>query len=250
MRTYLGTRVVYVVGVCVFLFGSVGQVKADTITMISSITGPGGMGSGSVATINPDNDNVTTNNPNIINITKTFLVFAPIDIVFDVANSAGTTEYFITETIVNQTDVEWRDFHFELGFRGFGTSNLNFVSSDLVSSGFSGLDFDTPNRDPAITSSVFTQISHGTTVISLRGGSLPPGSSMIVTFSLDIPPMVAELHLDGLNQFTIRQTPSADPPMGEPAEPTTITLLTLGLAGVAVKMRKRLKSRKSGQGSQ
>ena len=34
----------------------------------------------------------------------------------------------------------------------------------------------------------------------------------------------------------------------EPAEPTTILLLCTGLAGVAIKTRKKLKSRKSGQG--
>lgn len=247
MRTYLNTRRSFMWLTCLFLlFSGVAQVKADTITIISSITGPGGTGSGSVTTVNPNNDNVTANNPNIISITITFTAVAPIDIVFNVANSAGTTEYFFTSTIVNSSGVAWDHFHVRLGFRGFGTDN-GFVLSDLGADEF---HFDTPDRNPPVTSSFFTIINHGSDLIDLDTPALPAGSSMTLTFSVDIPANVAGLHPDGLSQFTIRLSPSlSEFPVGDPVvEPATITLLSLGLSGVALKAHSQRKAHKSKDG--
>jgi len=66
---------------------------------------------------------------------------------FVVANSGGTTEYLVTQSLVNNSGQTWTDFHFELGF-GVGTDFIRSGDTD-------GLDFDTPDQDPAPTSSVF-----------------------------------------------------------------------------------------------
>lgn len=215
---------------------SVSVSQARIITSISPPTG-GGLGDQAcpeiqtgVSTSAPNNDNSIGTSPNqIIGFPglsctpKTFQEIAPIDTVLFVELSDGTTEYFFTETVVNDTDSTWIDFHFELGF---GTRD-NFRRFDEVPLPFNIAvpDFDTPNRDPAPTSSKFTNLIHQDISLWWSGGSVAPGETVDFTFSVDVPDDF--LGLDLYNNFTIRQVPTVTP------EPSSILGL-VALGGIAL----------------
>ena len=228
----------------VISLGSVSASQARIITDISPPTGPGLGGQiclpiqTPVNTDTENNDNSLGASPNqILNFPglsctpKTFEVIAPIDTRLFVQLSGGTTEYFFTETVVNDTDSTWTDFHFELGF----DTGDNFRRFDEIPLplNIAVPDFDTPNRDPAPTSSKFANLIHQDLSLWWSGGSVAPGETVDFTFSVDVPDDF--LGLDLYNNFTIRQTPTVVP------EPTsTLALLALGSIGAgSVVLRNR-----------
>ena len=170
---------------------------------------------------------------------KDFNAASPIDIVFGVANSGGTTEYASLELAVNSTGLTWTDYRFELGF---GTRG-NFVRS-----GDDGLDFDTPDRDPAASAVVvgtpFSSGNHDDDTIEWKCGSVPHGSVAFFTFSFDVPDAdgIPEFAWSGDTgyQFTLRQYPGVAPDEGgDPVIPEPSSLWLLGLGGVAVFLKRR-----------
>ncbi|MBD2343569.1 PEP-CTERM sorting domain-containing protein [Anabaena subtropica] len=240
-RTLITTLVISV------YFG--GTSQARTITDISPPTGPGQVGlfcpqvQTPVATPSPNNDNSITPSPNqILNFPglscspKNFQAIAPIDTQLFVSPSGGTTEYFITETVVNNTSSIWNGFKFQIGFG----INDNFAPPELilVPFGFAIPDFDFNGlgSDVPPTSSRFAQVlQDGSYNLQWLGGTVAPGESVNFTFSIDVPD-----DLDGNNfydAFTIRQTPITK---GVP-EPTSITsfltLLSVVGSGFALKRK-------------
>jgi len=187
--------------------------------------------------VSPNNDNTAAPSPNTI-ATGGFGIFLNaggfdiLDYEFNIADSGGTTEYFFTTNVVNNSGVAWDDFHFQLGF-GTGAA---FVP---VSAGF-GLDFDTPDADPAPTSTVFSVLNHqenlvewsGATVNYL-GGSAGAPFSVAFSLSIDVPDGVAALHPQGVNRFTLRSFPTAQ----QVPEPATAALFGVGLAWAALRRR-------------
>lgn len=215
-----------------------GAAQARIIDSISPPTGPG-LGNvvcsqvqTSVDTPLPNNDNSIASSPNQIRnfpgfscTPKTFQVIAPIDTQVFVKPSGGTTEYFFTETAVNDTNSTWNGFTFSIGF---GT-NDNFGPPELISVpyGFAipVFDFNGSKSDPKPTSSNFTQlIQDGSFRLEWSGGSVAPGESVDFTFSVDIPDDLAGNNF--YDSFTIRQVPSAEP-IPEPS-----ALLGLGAFGL------------------
>ena len=164
----------------------------------------------------PNNDNSVSSSSNqILNFpgiscSLTFQAVAPIDTQLSVLPSGGTTEYFLAQTVVNQTNSTWNGFSFSIGFGSGG----NFVPPELilVPPGFAipVFDFNGSTSDPQPTSSKFTQlIGDGSFRIDWSGGLVAPGESIDFTFSVD----VAD-DQEGNNFydfFTIRQTPIAEP---------------------------------------
>lgn len=200
-------------------FNEVSQAR-----VITSISPPTGLGLGDifcpqvqtpVNTPNPNNDNSIAPSPNQIRpisglscTPKTFQAIAPIDTQLFVEPSKGTTEYFFSERVLNDTNSTWNGFSFRIGFG----VNDNFGSPELilVPPGFAigDFDFNGSSSDPKPTSSKFAQlVQDGSFGLEWSGGSVAPGESVDFTFSVDVPD-----DLDANNfydSFTIRATPSA-----------------------------------------
>ncbi|WP_228049100.1 MULTISPECIES: PEP-CTERM sorting domain-containing protein [unclassified Nodularia (in: cyanobacteria)] len=218
-----------------------GIAQARTITEISP---PTGAGQGDlfcpqvqtpVDTTFVNNDNSVTASPNqILDFPGlscsplTFQAIAPIDTQLFVAPSGGTTEYFVTETVVNNTSSIWNGFNFKIGFG----VNDEFAPPELilVPFGFAipEFDFNGLGASPQPTSSQFAQLlQDGSYNLQWSGGLVAPGESVDFTFSVDVPD---DLETNNFyDSFTIRQTPITT----TVPEPTSISglLALLGLVG-------------------
>ncbi len=218
--------------------GTAGQLEALVVTEFGP---PGGPGLGGIVVLqvqtpvptpDPNNDNASPSR-NVITLpglccdAKPFGALASIDIVFQLQESGGSTEYFFTEVVRNSTGAPWGDFHFELGLGTRDTfarfSQIAFFRPTVVP------DFDTPDRDPAPASSVFTHLQHEPDALAWTRGSVPPGATVQFTFSFDAP----DDPLGSLTQFTLRQRPTAVP------APSPLLLVAAGLLATAAMLRPR-----------
>jgi hypothetical protein len=187
-------------------------------------TGPG-LGTVNIPVIftaNLNNDNQTGGGPEDNNITvpiKKFENLGYIDIVFNVSNSGGITEYQVAETVDNDTGIPWSEFTMQLGF-GFGSS---FVSSLPLD----GLDFDAPSYDSFPTSGAFSTITPVTEDLLHFTNGLHSTGFQPYSFRIDVP--------DGISQFTLRQVPVAVP------EPSLVLLSGFaGLGMLILSLKKQL----------
>lgn len=170
----------------------------------------------------PNNDDTAGASPNTVFVTqKNYIAIGPVDIVFNVINSGGTSEYLFTEGVFNNTGLNWGAYHIELGF-GY---DAGFVKSTLGD----GLDFDAPdfnspfNFNPGGT--FFPTVSVTEDDVYASGGVMPYLSfAGYFRFTVDVP--------DGISSFTVRQSPVAVP------EPTALGLLALGVAAFVSKRRR------------
>lgn len=216
--------------------------------IITSISPPSGTGQGdvfclqvqtSVDTPFPNNSGNQINNfPGLSCTPKTFREIAPIDTQLFVEPSGGTTEYLLSERVVNSTEYIWDGFNMEIGFPsddGLGGDNFASPAVILVSP---GLAIPTFNNAP-LTSSKFSQVNpDGSFNLNWSGGTVAPGESVDFTFSIDIPD-----DLEGNNfydSFTIRQLPIASKLNENKTvpEPSLIFgLLSLLGSGLAIKRK-------------
>ncbi|HKQ47079.1 MAG TPA: choice-of-anchor F family protein [Phycisphaerae bacterium] len=157
----------------------------------------------------PNNDNQVGVSPNLVQVLqKNYVGIGPVDLVFTVADTGGTTEYRMNEGVANNTGIAWSDYHMELGF-GFGSG---FVPATPGG----GLDFDAPDHDSPVTMGPGFPGFLVTELEIFASGFLPNtafNGGMI--FHLDVP--------DGVSEFTLRQSPVPVP------EPTTVVMLLCGL---------------------
>lgn len=158
-----------------------------------------------------NNDNQVGVSPNLVQVLqKNYVGIGTVDIVFDVSNTGGTTEYRINEGVANNTGLVWSGYHMELGY-GIGAS---FVPATPGG----GLDFDAPDHDSGVTfGAAFPSFS--VLELDIFATGVVPNTAFAggIIFHLDVP--------DGITQFTLRQSPV---PVPEPAS----ALLLLGAWGV------------------
>lgn len=161
----------------------------------------------------PNNDNAVGTSPNSIFVTqKDYRAIGPVDLVFDVRDTGGVTEYFVMEGVQNSTGADWNGYHIELGF-GEG---LGFVKSTPGD----GLDFDAPDYDSDFDFNpggiFFPTVAVTEDDIIASGGTQFDGMfAGNFLFHVDVP--------DGISSFTIRQSPIGIP------EPAGLLLATLAV---------------------
>jgi hypothetical protein len=159
-------------------------------------------------TVNANNDNIGMDNPNQISLVGLDIMgLDPIDILIPASSSSdasGTTEYILMlGTAANMTDVAWSGFEIELG-SGIGADFVRLSTRALP--GVSGLDFDTPDRDPPVSSPSFSSITHDADLLSFSGGNVSVGEvASAQNFSIDIPDTTNTA--DSTYHFTIRLRP-------------------------------------------
>lgn len=197
------------------------SAQAGQITGITWFSGVASVAGEGVAPAAPaNNDNVVGTSPNTIFILqKDYVGIGPVDIVLDVIDSGGVTEYLVTEGVQNSTGLDWSGYRIELG-TGTGAGFVKSTPGD-------GLDFDYPDFDSDLDFNpggfFFPTVTATEDDLTATGGVHPDFAyAGNYLFHVDVP--------DGITSFTIRQTPIPVP------EPASAGLLALG--GLALRRRR------------
>jgi hypothetical protein len=217
------------------LIGDVRGADAALITGFGSSSLPGSGSVGPVgATPAPNNDNAAATNPNTVPYNLFVNALGLIEMEFVVTDSGGTTEYRFPQAFFNISSQSWTSFGFELGF-GTGAS---FVRSTLNDA----LDFDVEDLTQTPFASAFPTLERQADTLHWSGATVGFVGRAIFDFAVDVPDDLRRVNPYGENRFTLRQTPNAPspdaPPTGVP-EPTTMTLMGVGLLGLAAAGRSR-----------
>ena len=198
------------------------RLRAGQITNINWFSGVASVASTTFSPPSaPNNDDVAGASPNTVFVhQKNYVGIGPVDLMFGTLDTGGVTEYLMTESVFNNTGLNWGSYHIELGF-GQGTGFVKSTPGD-------GLDFDAPDFNSPFFFNPSPGFFPAETVteddIFAYGGVMPYLSfAGNFLFTVDVP--------DGITSFTIRQSPVAVP------EPSTCGLLALGSLAL-VRMRR------------
>lgn len=179
--------------------------KAGDIASVSSVSGPGLLSSDTadlpLFSFAPNNDDDALGLDNFGTYDITFGATDYVDLVIDVSNTGGVTEFLLSGFMRNSTPDTWDKIELILGF---GTGSA-FTTANL-----GDLDFDTdpigPEKSPAPTGSNLSQILHTPGLIRASAGlNAPPGHLEALSYSIDIPDNLPD------GKFTIRHQPMPEP---------------------------------------
>ena len=211
------------------LFAFAPLAHAGQITGVTWSSGVASVALAAWTTPDVNNDDFGVGaSPNVLPIIqKDYFAIGPVDIIIDVIDTGGVTEYFVTEGVQNNTGVDWSGYHIELGF-GSGAGFTKSTAGD-------GLDFDAPDYTSDVSFNPLPGFFPTQTVTEddiIAGGGIQPDFTYAgnFVFHVDVP--------DGISSFTIRQSPIEVVP-----EPSTALLIGLGLAGLARRRDESLKRR-------
>lgn len=212
------------------LLAAATSASAGMITGVTVFPGPThGFGPGMgflnvpiILTPSPDNDDQPGGPGADNNITvplKRFDFPGYIDIEFLVSNTNGITEYKVSESVDNDTGVNWTQYRMELGY-GVGAA---FVPS----TGADDLDFDAPLYTPAPSAlPPFTVVSTSPDVLIFSGGVHGLGLENY-QIRIDVPNITG-------GKFTLRQIPIVP-------ETNLLAWAALGVVGLlATRLRSRI----------
>lgn len=125
------------------------RLNPGKIVLLQNVVGPG-LGQhilAQIASPQVNNDNAA-GKVNFVSQRTMYANVGEIDMVFEVENSGGISEYWFETGVTNLTPRAWTAFDFQLGF---GTG-AGFVLAPALSG--EGLDFDVPAYDPTPFQSV------------------------------------------------------------------------------------------------
>jgi hypothetical protein len=195
------------------------QARAGIIPIGGAVVSGGGTASVTGPFTPFPNNAPAATSANFAAIQKTFTSpTVPIDIVFNVTNSGGVTEYLFAEGVFNASGVAWNDYHVQLGF---GTGD-NFTLADPAF----GLNFDStpPPSSVDLPITALTPVELG-----YAGGLIPTNSGLSLSFTITVPDLLRE----GGFPFTLRQLPSLVP------EPASAVLAAFGAVGLGLALLRR-----------
>ncbi len=198
-------------------------LPAATVNGFGSVSLPG-FSTGTLgpvgATPAPNNDDDPGLSPNVIPYSVFLNSPGSVEVEFLLADSGGTTEYRFTQGFVNTRSAPWTGFRFELGF-GTGADFVKATSG-------SGLRFDELAGVSTATSPVFTLVGQQPAQLDWSVPA-PPFAAPFV-FAVDVP--------DGLERFTLRQTPLVAGEVPEPAGTAVAGTVALAV-GYTLRRRRR-----------
>ena len=162
----------------------------------------------------PNNDNTVNASPNTITLPAGGSVasplvattLGPIDYIFDVQASQGSTEYRVTTFIANNSGTAWTGFIFQLG-TGSGAS-FSPIANAIPE--IHPPTFDSPNFDPDLTNTAFNSVSLNAMQVTFAGAPLASGPSSVMTSSLSIDTL-DDMISGGATNFTLRMIPVPEP---------------------------------------
>ena len=204
----------------IFAASSVDAGQIDSINWFSGVASVAGEFIGPV--VADGTDNIVGDSPNeLFILQKDYTAIGPVDLVMDVSDNLGVTEYVIIEGVQNNTGLTWSGYHIELGF-GEGAGFVKSLAED-------GLDFDYPHYD---STTFFNPLPGFFPLVTVTQDDIIAGGGVMnhldyagnFVFHIDVP--------NGISSFTIRQSPieqtSAVP------EPSTYAMGVLSLLAFAL----------------
>lgn len=187
----------------ILLASSTTPVHAAQIVGLTWYSGVGSVaGEFILPPVDPNNDDVVGPSPNEIYILqKNYQAIGPVDLVFHLIDSGGTTEYAFIEGVSNGTGIDWNGYHLELGY-GVGDDFVKSTSDD-------GLSFDAPDYNSPFIFPAFSTVDVSEHDVIASGGIIPAFAYAAgIIFHIDVP--------DGISSFTLRQSPLPVPAPGAP----------------------------------
>ena len=166
--------------IAVLAFGG----SISTATAAGDVTGVTASGDG-LGTF----DEGTISAARTLDFTKTFDSLNPITLTFDVAHGTGPGDpYTVTETITNNTNDAWTDFHFTINEPNQGQGVVFTSHNQSTLTGFT-LDSSSGPRNLDFTGSL---AAHSSTTATFNLSPFDPGAGNTTTFTLAQVPTIPE----------------------------------------------------------
>jgi hypothetical protein len=151
------------------------------------------------------------------------------DVALPITASKGITDYFISESVTNNTKAAWTNFEIELGF-GTGAGFKLTPAGNTAPPFFDGV---AANPGPTPTSDTFKKLLSAANELEWKTGNVPIGDTVLFTFEIAVP----DTTLKGkpVPNFTLHQFPTTN----AAPEPSTLMLFGVGMGALFIYSRRR-----------